>query len=122
MGYFYIFGTIFFTVYGQLILKWRISMIGIGLPNDFLNKILFLFKLVFDPFIFSGFASAFIASFFWMAAMTKFELSYAYPFMSGAFVLVFILSVIFFNEVVSWQKILGLGFIVLGIIISSRSI
>lgn len=122
MGYFYIFGTIFFTVYGQLILKWRMSTIGISLPNDFLDKIFFLFKLVFDPFIFSGFASAFIASFFWMAAMTKFELSYAYPFMSGAFVLVFILSVLFFNEIVTWQKILGLAFIVVGIIITSRSL
>lgn len=122
MGYFYIFGTIFFTVYGQLILKWRMSALGSSLPNDFLDKILFLFKLVFDPFIFSGFAAAFIASFFWMAAMTKFELSYAYPFMSGAFVLVFILSVLFFNEIITWQKILGLSFIVLGIIISSRSI
>lgn len=57
-----------------------------------------------------------------MAAMTKFELSYAYPFMSGAFVLVFILSVIFFNEIVTWQKILGLAFIVMGIFITSRSI
>lgn len=122
MGYFYIFGTIFFTVYGQLILKWRMSTIGIILPNEFLDKVIFLFKLVFDPFIFSGFASAFIASFFWMVAMTKFELSYAYPFMSGAFVLVFILSVIFFNEVVTWQKILGLTFIVIGIIITSKSI
>ena len=122
MGYFYIFSTILFTVYGQLILKWRMSTIGIILPNEFLDKVIFLFKLVFDPFIFSGFASAFIASFFWMAAMTKFELSYAYPFMSGAFVLVFILSVLFFNEIVTWQKILGLAFIVIGIFISSRSI
>lgn len=122
MGYFYIFGTIFFTVYGQLILKWRISTVGASLPNDFLDKIIFLFKLVFDPFIFSGFASAFIASFFWMAAMTKFELSYAYPFMSGAFVLVFGLSVLFFNEIVTWQKILGLALIVVGIIVTSRSL
>lgn len=122
MGYFYIFGTIFFTVYGQLILKWRMSTIGISLPNEFLDKIFFLFKLVFDPFIFSGFASAFIASFFWMAAMTKFELSYAYPFMSGAFVFVFILSVLFFNEIVTWQKILGLALIVAGIIVTSRSV
>jgi len=45
-------------------------------------------NFLFDPLIFSGFASAFIASFFWMAAMTKFELSYAYPFMSRVFVLV----------------------------------
>ena len=122
MGYFYIFGTIFFTVYGQLILKWRISLLGGSLPNDLLDKIFFLFKLLFDPFIFSGFASAFIASFFWMATMTKFELSYAYPFMSGAFVLVFILSVLFFNEVVTWQKILGLALIVAGIVVTSRSV
>ena len=54
--------------------------------------------------------------------MTKFELSYAYPFMSGAFVLVFILSVLFFNEVVTWQKILGLALIVAGIIVTSRSV
>lgn len=122
MGYFYILGTIFFTVYGQLILKWRMSIVGVSLPNDLLDKIQYLFKLVFDPFIFSGFASAFIASFFWMAAMTKFELSYAYPFMSGAFVFVFILSILFFDEVVTWQKILGLTFIIIGIYISSRSI
>jgi len=121
MGYFYIFGTIFFTVYGQLILKWRISSVG-SLPPEILDKVIFLFKLLFDPFIFSGFASAFIASFFWMAAMTKFELSYAYPFMSGAFVLVFILSVLFFNEVVTWQKVLGLALIVAGIIVTSRSV
>lgn len=121
MGYFYIFGTIFFTVYGQLILKWRISSVG-SLPLEIGDKIFFLLKLLFDPFIFSGFASAFIASFFWMAAMTKFELSYAYPFMSGAFVLVFILSVILFQEVVTWQKVSGLILIVAGIIVTSRSV
>ena len=121
MGYFYIFGTIFFTVYGQIVLKWRINDIG-SLPVGMSDKILFLVKLLFDPWIFSGFFAAFIASFFWMAAMTKFELSFAYPFMSGAFVLVFILSVLLFNETVTWQKILGLSFIELGIIITSRSV
>jgi len=121
IGYFYIVGTIFFTVYGQLILKWRISSFG-SLPTETLDKIIFLFKLLFDPFIFSGFASAFIASFFWMATMTKFELSYAYPFMSGAFVLVFLFSVFLFHETITFYKILGLFLIVLGIFVSSRSI
>ncbi len=121
MGYFYIFGTILFTVYGQLILKWRISQLG-QLPEGSLDKIFFLFNILFDPFIFSGFFSAFIASFFWMAAMTKFDVSYAYPFMSGAFVLVFLFSVFIFHEPVSWHKILGLLLIVTGIIVTSRSI
>lgn len=121
MGYFYIFGTIFFTVYGQIVLKWRINTSG-TLPEQVMEKIVFLVKLLFDPWIFSGFFSAFIASFFWMAAMTKFDISYAYPFMSSAFVLVFILSAVLFQEPITWQKILGLLLVVSGIIITSRSI
>ena len=43
MNYLYIVGTIFFTVYGQLVLKWRISGYG-ALPELFNEKIIFLFK------------------------------------------------------------------------------
>ena len=121
MGYFYILATIFFTVYGQIILKWRINSVG-SLPEGALDKAIFLFKLLFDPWVFSGFLAAFVASVFWMATMTKFDISYAYPFMSAAFVLVFILSVLLFQEVVSWQKIVGLILIVSGIVVTSRSV
>ena len=27
-GYFYVFCTIFFTIYGQIILKWRLNILG----------------------------------------------------------------------------------------------
>ncbi len=121
MGYFYIFGTILFTVYGQLIIKAHIGKFG-NLPDTTIEKVIFLTKVLFDPWIFSGFLSAFIASFFWMAAMTKFDISYAYPFMSSAFVLVFIISAILFHEPVTWQKIIGLLLIVAGIIVTSRSL
>ena len=121
MGYFYIFGTIFFTVYGQIILKWQINRIG-SLPENLIDKIYFFAQLLSNPWILSGFFSAFIASFFWMAAMTKFDISYAYPFMSSAFVLVFLLSIVLFHEPITWQKTIGLVFIVLGIIITSKSL
>lgn len=120
MNFFYIIGTIVFTVYGQLILKWRIADYG-ALPVAFMDKVVFLIKLVVDPFILSGFLSAFIASLFWMAAMTKFDLSFAYPFMSASFVLVFIFSMLLFNEPFSIHKLLGLLFIVMGIVITSRA-
>lgn len=121
MGYFYIAGTVLFTVYGQLILKWRMNDIGV-LPEPAAEKVVFLVKLVFDPYIFSGFVAAFVASLFWMAAMSKFDVSYAYPFMSAAFVLVFMLSVFLFNEPLSLQKVLGLVLIVAGIVVTSRSV
>ncbi len=120
MDYVYILGTVVFTVYGQLILKWRIVKFG-ALPSPFIEKLIFLVKLIFDPFIFSGFIAAFIASLFWMGAMTKFELSYAYPFQSASFVLVFILSVFFFHESFSYYKLTGLCLIVSGIIVTSRA-
>ncbi len=120
MNFLYILGTIVFTVYGQLILKWRIVNYG-ALPGPFRDKAIFLLRLLIDPFILSGFLAAFIASLFWMAAMTKFDLSFAYPFMSASFVLVFIFSIILFNEPFSIYKALGLLFIVIGIIITSRA-
>ncbi|WP_087972635.1 EamA family transporter [Oceanobacillus rekensis] len=116
MGYFYILSTIMFTVYGQLIIKWTMDKQG-GLPEGFWDKIMFLFQLLLNPWILSGFLAAFLAALSWMAAMTKFDISYAYPFMSLSFVLVFILSVFLFGEPVSTQKVIGFAFIVLGIIV-----
>ncbi len=119
MGHFYILATVFFTVYGQLVIKWRIPFHG-HFPEGGGEKVLFLFKLFLDPFILSGFVAAFVASLCWMAAMTKFELSYAYPFMGLNFIAVFVLSVFLFSESVTVYKIVGLALIVLGIFISSR--
>ena len=62
----------------------------------------------------------FLAFFCWMAAMTKFDLSYAYPFMSLSFVLVLILSALFFHETVTLAKVLGIIFIMAGIITGAR--
>ena len=117
--YLYIFATVGFTVYGQLILKWRIAQLG-QLPVEFVDKLKFLVALVFDPYIFSGFFAAFLASLAWMAAMTKFELSHAYPFMSLNFVAVLLLSGWLLSEPMTMQKSLGVGLIVIGTVVAAR--
>jgi len=122
VGYFYITGTVLFTVYGQLILKWRMGIHILPADGDAMEKIAFLLKIiVLDPYIVSGLASAFIASLFWMLAVSRFELSFAYPFMSSAFVLVFILSVLLFGEIITWHKMAGLLLIISGIVMTSQS-
>lgn len=118
--YLYIFGTLFFTVYGQIVLKWRLSGLKIVLPEAMMDKSIYLIKLIFDPFIFSGFVSAFVASLFWMAAMTKFEITQAYPFMSLAPALVFVIGVFFLGEAFTIGKLLGLGLIIVGIIVTVK--
>jgi drug/metabolite transporter (DMT)-like permease len=117
--YLYIVATIVFTVYGQLILKWRIAEFG-ALPTGLFEKLRFLVSLFFDPAIFSGFFAAFLASLAWMAAMTKFDLSHAYPFMSLNFVVVLLLSGWLLNEPMTPQRVLGVTLIVLGTVVAAR--
>lgn len=119
-GYQYIFGTLLFTVYGQIILKWRISDLKIVLPEAISDKIIFLIKFLFDPYIFSGLVSAFVASMFWMAAMTKFEITTAYPFMSLAPAMVFVIGIFFLGETYSIGKLLGLVLIIIGTIVTVK--
>lgn len=119
MGYLYILLTLLFTVYGQIILKWRLN--AFELPDPMFSKILFLLKSLFDPYIFSSFFSAFLASLTWMLALKEFELSKAYPFMSLSFVLVFVVSFFLLKETISIQKIVGYILIIAGIIVISRA-
>ena len=122
MGYLYVFLTILFSVYGQIILKWRISDLNWSLntTGGIGQMIVSYMKFLFDPLIFSGFVSAFVASVFWMLAMTKFELTYAYPFMSLSPALVFIVGIFVLGETFTIGKLLGLLIIMLGIIVTVK--
>jgi len=119
IDYSYILGTVLFTVYGQLIVKWQVAKAG-PLPAALPERIFFFGHLLLNPWILSGMASAFLAMLCWLSAMTKFELSYAYPFMSLAFVLVLVLSAVLFQERVTIAKVLGVTLIMVGIIVASR--
>lgn len=117
--YLYILATIALTVYGQLILKWRINSFG-ALPGDLAGKAKFMGTLLMDPLIISGFVAAFGASLAWMAAMTKFELGHAYPFMSLNFVVVLLLSALLLGEPLNLPRVGGVALIVIGTIIAAR--
>jgi drug/metabolite transporter (DMT)-like permease len=119
VGFAYIAGTVLFTVYGQIVLKWRVAKVG-ALPAIFSHKIFFLLSVIWDPWVLSGLVAGFFAFLCWMAALTEFELSYAYPFMSLSFLLVLVLSAILFQEPLTVSKVVGVGLIVAGIIIGSR--
>jgi drug/metabolite transporter (DMT)-like permease len=119
MGYFYIAVTVLLSSYGQLILKWRLAQLG-ELPVPIWNKFVFLFWAVFDPYIFSGFLAAFLASLTWMAALAKFDLSHAYPFMSLSFIVVLLFSYLLLGEPISVYKVGGCLLIVMGIVLMAK--
>jgi uncharacterized membrane protein len=119
-GHVYILLTLLLTVYGQLVLKWQMGFAG-HLPAGNMEKMLFLLKQFLNPWIISGFLSAFLASLAWMAAVTRFDLNYAYPFMSLAFVIVMVFSVLFLSETLTLQRALGTAMVVAGLVVVARS-
>ena len=118
-GFVYVFGSILFTVYGQIVVKWQVGKAG-ALPAALSERVAFLLSLILNPWILTGMLAGFFALVCWLAAMTKFELSYAYPFMSLAFVFVLVLSAVFFHEPLTFAKISGVLLIIAGIIVGSR--
>ena len=117
----YIFLTIAFAVSSQLIIKWKMSSFSLAEYETISEKFIFAFKMLFNPYIMISLTLTLLSGLSWMIAMTKFDISYAYPFTTLGFVLIFLFSVLFFNEPFTWNKTIGLFFIVIGIIISSRS-
>ncbi len=89
-------------------------------PADPTEKIQFLGRLLVNPWVISAFAAALLASVAWMAAMTRLELSHAYPFMSLAFVLVMLCSAWFFSEPITPMKVAGIALVVLGLVVGSQ--
>ncbi|MCG9584139.1 hypothetical protein L1D13_21720 [Vibrio tubiashii] len=113
-GYIYLLLTVVFTVYGQIVIKWKMN--SVSLPDFFGAKVKILFLLLLDPFIISGFLAAFLSALAWMAAMTKFEVSYAYPLIiCGLVLLTTSFAVIFLGESLSTLKLAALFLMVLGI-------
>jgi multidrug transporter EmrE-like cation transporter len=119
MSYLYVAGTILLTSYGQLIIKWQVAAAG-PFPGTTLGKLEFLARLLLNPWIVSALLAAFAAVILWMAAMTRLDLSHAYPFMSLAFVLVVLGSAWFFHEPLTLLKVTGLALICAGIVIGSQ--
>ena len=115
----YIMITIVLTVYGQLIVKWQVNLAGV-FPAAPWDKMVFLGKIMINPWVISSMVAALLASFAWIAALTQLPLSYAYPFMGLTFVLVLLLSATFFQESMTWMKIAGVVLIVAGITLSSQ--
>lgn len=119
MAHIYIFLPIILTVYGQLVIKWQVKAAGV-FPIEPIDKIWFILRLLLNPWVISCFATAFLSALAWMAAMTKFPLSYAYPFMSLSFVFVVGLSAVFFQDSITLPKAVGIILIIAGLIIGSR--
>lgn len=115
-GHSFIALTIALTVYSQVMIRWQMSQL-LPPPTALGPKFLFLLQALFRPWIMSSVVATFLAGLCWMAVLSRFPLSYAFPFMALNFVLVLFASALFFNEPLTLAKIAGNMLIVAGVFV-----
>ena len=113
LPYISIFTTILCTVYGQLITKWRVNVLGVKSQS-----LLSYYKILFfDPLFISGLCAVIPAGLCWIYAIKHIPLNIAYPFIGLTFALVMVGSAILLREALTVNIIVGTACIVAGIII-----
>ena len=110
--------SILLAVTGQLLMKKGMMVFGTFPASQLLFKIIPMFM---NPYVFFGFACFGLSSLFWLVVLSRLELSLVYPMVSVAYVLVAIISWLFFKENVTLVRWLGILVIICGVYLISRS-
>jgi drug/metabolite transporter (DMT)-like permease len=116
----YILSSVLLGAVGQILLKK--GMASMGPLTLTLNQLLpLLWRMGTNPYVFGGLAIYVSGTVFWLVALSRVELSYAYPFASLSYVLMLIASWLLFSEQISVVRLLGTVVIGLGVFLISRS-
>lgn len=115
----YIAAMIVFTTYSQLVIRWKVGAAG-ALPDDVGGKLVFIMHLLLNPWVLSAIAATFVAGVAWMLALSKFELSYAYPYTGLIYILVMGAAALLFGDVITPGRVIGTLVTVAGLIIISK--
>ena len=119
MSYAYVAVSISLMVYCQLVLKWQVAGAG-SIPEDAAGRLALAIGLLFNPWVISALAAAMLAAVSWMAALTKLDLSHAYPLVSLSFVAVVLGSAWLLHEPLTGLKLAGVALVCLGVAIGSQ--
>ena len=104
----------------QLMLKQGMLSLG-ALSFDGVNPIVKLLQIVFSPWVFAGLLTFVISMASHLYVLSKVELSFAYPFLSLAYVAVAVFAYFVFREDLNAWRIAGIAFICVGTVLIAQS-
>ena len=112
--------TVMTNAAAQLMLKYGMMSMG---PLSFsgVNPVLKILQIIFSPWIFFGLSVFVISMASHLYVLSKVDLSFAYPFLSLAYVAVAIFAYFVFREDLNAWRIAGIGFICVGTILIAQS-
>lgn len=116
--FFLVITAICFSVTGELLLKSGMNSVGILSFTAFWPT---LGKICTNPRILVGFGFFGFGAVFWLAAISRVPLSWAYPMLSIGYILILLFSAIVLKEQVAPLRWLGALVICVGIVLIFRS-
>lgn len=78
-------------------------------------------RIAFQPWIIGGLSCYVVSVVVWILALSRVPVSVAYPMLSIGYIVNAFIAHYWFGEVLATQKLLGIGFIVVGVILVARS-
>jgi len=116
----YILISVLTSTVGQLLLKIGMNNMGsITLnSNQFLST---SWKMATNPHVFIGLVIYLAGTIFWLAALSRVDLSYAYPFASLSYVVMLVASWMMFDEKITLSRLLGTVVIGIGVLFIYRN-
>jgi Membrane transporters of cations and cationic drugs len=119
LGYIFIFFTIILNVLVHVTMKYVIS---IKYPLVFTQgSIKDILLIVLNPWIIGCFVAMLFSFLSWAMVLSKFNLSYAYPFTALSYAIVVIISCLFFDEPINSAQIIGNVLVTVGVCLIARS-
>jgi drug/metabolite transporter (DMT)-like permease len=105
---------------GQLLLKRGMMQLGpLTLEADQLLSI--VWRLATSPYVLLGLAIYAGGLIFWLLALSRVDLSFAYPFASLSYVIMLLASWLLFQEQITPLRLAGTAVVCLGVLLISRS-
>ena len=108
------------NAFAQLLLKAGTNVVG-HFEFQLDNLIPIGMKIAFQPYILGGMACYAVSLVVWIMALSRVPVSIAYPMLSIGYVVNAAVAYFWFGEPLVAQKLLGLGFIVIGVVLVARS-
>lgn len=112
--------TVMTNAAAQLMLKYGMMTLG-QISMAGVNPLLKILQIVFSPWIFAGLTVFVISMASHLYVLSKVELSFAYPFLSLAYVAVAVFAYFVFREDLNALRIAGIAFICVGTVLIAQS-
>jgi multidrug transporter EmrE-like cation transporter len=111
-----LFAVLTLMVASQLVIKARALVHAADASGGTLQ---YVFAMLADIRVLGALSAVAIAGACWIVVLEKLEISYAYPFMALSFVLIPLGASLLFGEPLPPVKLVGVGLIILGVVVSA---